>query len=85
MKKRVKSIEKVLKPKINNLKLTKEVLVTDENKKKIKMHSVVERPLTLFLNKQEIVTMMTICDYPCLLYTSPSPRDKRKSRMPSSA
>ena len=24
-------------------------------------------------------------DYPCLLYTSPSPRDKRQSRMPSSA
>ena len=33
-------------------------------KKKIKVHSVVERPLTLFLNDQEIVTMMTICDYP---------------------
>ena len=64
MIKRAISTEKVLKPKINNLKLTKEVLVTDENKKKIKMHSVVERPLTLFLNEQEIVTMMTICDYP---------------------
>ena len=25
-----------------------------------------------------------MCDY-CLLYTSPSPRDKRQSRMPSSA
>ena len=24
-------------------------------------------------------------DYGCLLYTSPSPRDKRQSRMPSSA
>ena len=24
-------------------------------------------------------------DYPCLLYTSPSPRDQRGSRMPSSA
>ena len=24
-------------------------------------------------------------DLPCLLYTSPSPRDKRQSRMPSSA
>ena len=24
-------------------------------------------------------------DAPCLLYTSPSPRDKRQSRMPSSA
>ena len=27
--------------------------------------------------------MMEICD--CLLYTSPSPRDRQKSRMPSSA
>ena len=25
------------------------------------------------------------CDYVCLLYTSPSPRDRQKSRMPSSA
>ena len=24
-------------------------------------------------------------DYDCLLYTSPSPRDRQKSRMPSSA
>ena len=24
-------------------------------------------------------------DYTCLLYTSPSPRDRQKSRMPSSA
>ena len=27
----------------------------------------------------------TDCSYSCLLYTSPSPRDKRQSRMPSSA
>ena len=28
----------------------------------------------------------TVClPIPCLLYTSPSPRDKRQSRMPSSA
>ena len=27
----------------------------------------------------------TKVDYICLLYTSPSPRDKRQSRMPSSA
>ena len=29
-------------------------------------------------------SMMRMCD-DCLLYTSPSPRDKRQSRMPSSA
>ena len=27
----------------------------------------------------------TDADYTCLLYTSPSPRDRQKSRMPSSA
>ena len=29
--------------------------------------------------------LVTNNGYPCLLYTSPSPRDKRQSRMPSSA
>ena len=28
---------------------------------------------------------IALADNPCLLYTSPSPRDKRQSRMPSSA
>ncbi len=64
MNKNKKKLEKVLRPLVNNPKLTNEIIVTDENKKKIKVHSVVERPLTLFLNDQEIVTMMTICDYP---------------------
>ena len=27
----------------------------------------------------------SLCDFACLLYTSPSPRDQRGSRMPSSA
>ena len=30
-------------------------------------------------------TQMYPCGKPCLLYTSPSPRDQRGSRMPSSA
>ena len=34
-------------------------------------------------NAQEIVD--NAIAYSCLLYTSPSPRDKRQSRMPSSA
>ena len=29
--------------------------------------------------------VMDYMDYSCLLYTSPSPRDRQKSRMPSSA
>ena len=30
-------------------------------------------------------TIINVKDNPCLLYTSPSPRDRQKSRMPSSA
>ena len=35
------------------------------------------------MNSESIPT--TIQTHPCLLYTSPSPRDRQKSRMPSSA
>ena len=33
----------------------------------------------------ELVDSYLPTDYPCLLYTSPSPRDRTRSRMPSSA
>ena len=36
---------------------------------------------TILLSKGKFTYTIT----PCLLYTSPSPRDKRQSRMPSSA
>ena len=32
-----------------------------------------------------LASMIKILDYTCLLYTSPSPRDRTRSRMPSSA
>ena len=35
--------------------------------------------------ESEIEAAWNIRDTICLLYTSPSPRDKRQSRMPSSA
>ena len=41
------------------------------------------RELRCFVNGQ-FVGMATLADC-CLLYTSPSPRDRQKSRMPSSA
>ena len=34
---------------------------------------------------QKVQLLAAIAHNPCLLYTSPSPRDKRQSRMPSSA
>ena len=35
----------------------------------------------------DVFSVTALCEqlFPCLLYTSPSPRDRQKSRMPSSA
>ena len=57
----------ILKPNINNPKLTKKIEGLDHEMKKTSLDVVVEQPLTLFLNSQEIVTMMTINDYPKFL------------------
>ena len=38
-----------------------------------------------WLSKSLAVFQSELLKYNCLLYTSPSPRDKRQSRMPSSA
>ena len=38
-----------------------------------------------FVRAEEIKNELGDHDYPCLLYTSPSPRDMSASRMPSSA
>lgn len=56
--------EFALRPKPDDPSLTERVTGTDQNGDPLDTHVVVERPLTLFLNRQEIVTMMTICDYP---------------------
>ena len=38
-----------------------------------------------FLDPDELEEWRCAVDKACLLYTSPSPRDRQKSRMPSSA
>ncbi len=48
-------------------RLSVNVLGLDQNGKSINTSVVTERPLTLFLNGQEIITMMTIGDHPDLL------------------
>ncbi len=53
-----------IKPNLNDTYLTKKKIGINENFKKIKLDVIEERPVTLFLNDQEIVTMMTINDYP---------------------
>ncbi|MEL6684742.1 MAG: formate dehydrogenase accessory sulfurtransferase FdhD [Pseudomonadota bacterium] len=48
-------------------RLTRGVVGTDQNGAAIDLNVVEERPLTIFLNGQEIVTAMTIGDYPAYL------------------
>jgi len=54
----------LIKPCPEDSRLTRLVDGVDQNGDRIQTSVTVERPLTLFLNGQEIVTMMTIGDYP---------------------
>ena len=47
--------------------LTASVVGQDQEGTKITTSVVIERPLTIFLNSQEIVTVMTVGDYPDML------------------
>ncbi|HEY9163268.1 MAG TPA: formate dehydrogenase accessory sulfurtransferase FdhD [Magnetovibrio sp.] len=51
-------------PNPDDPRLTAEVSGVDHQGRKVTTSVSVERPLTLFLNSREIVTMMTIGDYP---------------------
>lgn len=51
-------------PDPQNPRLTERVMGIDQTGAPIEISVPVERPLTLYLNSQEIVTMMTINDYP---------------------
>ena len=53
-----------LQPQPEDPRLTVTVSGIDHNGDPVDTTVVVERPLTVFLNQQEIVTIMTICDYP---------------------
>lgn len=54
----------IVKPDPGDARLTERIVGVDHNGAVAETAVVVERPLTLYLNKQEIVTMMTIGDYP---------------------
>jgi len=56
--------EFIIRPDPTDPRLTQRVQGIDQTGAPIETSVTVERPLTLFLNGQEIVTMMTICDYP---------------------
>jgi len=53
-----------VKPNPDDPRLTRRVRGIDQEGREIETAVIVERPLTLFLNGQEIVTMMTIGDHP---------------------
>ena len=54
--------------------ITIEGLATQSNETKVSLYNILGREV-----------LSTTLDNNCLLYTSPSPRDRQKSRMPSSA
>jgi FdhD protein len=54
----------LLRPDPDDPRLTQAVTGVDQDGRRIETAVVHERPLTLFLNAQEIVTMMTIGDFP---------------------
>ena len=54
----------ILQPNPEDNKLTKKVNGTNEQEEKIDISVVAEKPLTIYLNSQEIVTTMTLGDMP---------------------
>ena len=56
--------ENLILPDPKDPRLTERVTGADQDGNPIETSVTVERPLTLYLNGQEIVTMMSICDYP---------------------
>jgi len=57
----------VLQPNPSDLRLSTSVTGIDQNGDPVDTRVVTEKPLTLYLNRQEVVTMMTIGDHPDLL------------------
>ena len=53
-----------IKPSPNNVNLTRKIFGINEEFRKKRLDVIEEKPLTLYLNDQEIVTMMTVSDYP---------------------
>ena len=62
------------------IKVEKNSMAPEEHAANARVHASI---LDLYDNAR--LAQPTKDNMPCLLYTSPSPRDKRQSRMPSSA
>ena len=67
---------------MNKIKL----VINNTNQQREKEKFFIKKELQSILNLYaKMVSNGSWKDYSCLLYTSPSPRDQRGSRMPSSA
>ncbi len=64
---RRKLAEFEIRPDTENPALSVPAIGRDHLGERVEVHVVTEKPLTVFLNAQEIVTLMTIGDYPDLL------------------
>ena len=53
-----------VKPEPENPRLTREMRGLDQDGREMQIRVIEERPMTIFLNGQEIVTVMTISDHP---------------------
>ena len=80
----VSTLSKVLDLDFNRIQFTPDLMPADI----LGTNMVVEKPdggRSFEFQKGPIFTQICLADEICLLYTSPSPRDRQKSRMPSSA
>ena len=75
----------LLRPDPADPRLTERVAGVDQSGERIETSVTVERALTIYLNAQEIVTAMTIGDYPDRKSTRLNSSHVSESRMPSSA
>ena len=68
----------------NDILALKNEAAIKESVKNIVLYNFYEKPFDPFFGGN-IIGLLFENSTPCLLYTSPSPRDRQKSRMPSSA
>ena len=68
----------------NDILALKNEAAIKESVKNIVLYNFYEKPFDPFFGGN-IIGLLFENSTPCLLYTSPSPRDRTRSRMPSSA
>ena len=61
---KMKKNKYLVSPDINNITLTQNIKGVDQDNNQVKIRVIQERDLTIFLNNQEIVTLMSIGDHP---------------------